>query len=193
MSTRSPQTAVTKSAVISVFLASLMVSVSIARQAVDALPANLQDGLVLHYAFDTDRGRAVTDLSSHGNHGRVHSGTYVATGRIGRAMSFDGEADYVEISPDPSTWTEVFTFSAWIKTSDRRGRWQSIISFEAMSYAVSVLPNGHVHYGWQAVKRGGRRHDRRSVRAMGVRGGHPRCGRPGAHLRERGNGKQSHM
>lgn len=155
MSTRSPQTAVTKSAVISVFLASLMVSVSIARQAVDALPANLQDGLVLHYAFDTDRGRAVTDLSSHGNHGRVHSGTYVATGRIGRAMSFDGEADYVEISPDPSTWTEVFTFSAWIKTSDRRGRWQSIISFEAMSYAVSVLPNGHVHYGWQAVKRGG--------------------------------------
>ena len=44
--------------------------------------------------------------------------------------------------------------AAWIKTSDRKTGWQTILSYEAGSHAVSVLPNGHLHYGWQEIKMG---------------------------------------
>ncbi len=112
------------------------------------------DRVVLHYSFDDDQGRRVTDCSGRGNHGQIRSGTYVSSGKVGRAMAFNGEGDYIDIGDHPDTQTEVFTLSTWIKTNDMRERWQSIVSFEAQSYAVSILPNGHVHYGWQNVKQG---------------------------------------
>lgn len=120
-----------------------------------AKPVNLQKGLVLYYSFDTNEGRKVTDLSGRGNHGKVRSGTYVSNGKIGRAMFFNGDGDYIDIRDDPNIQTDVFTLTTWIKTSNTRGVWQTIISFEEQSYAVSVLPNGHVHYGLQGIKRVG--------------------------------------
>lgn len=126
-----------------------------AESKVDTRLAKLQKGLVLYYSFDTDQGRNVTDLSGKGNHGKVRSGTYTSNGKIGKAMFFNGDGDYIDIGDDPNIQTEIFTFTAWIKTIDMSGVWQTIISFEELSHAVSVLPNGHIHYGWQAVKRGG--------------------------------------
>jgi len=120
----------------------------------DTKLATLQKGLVLYYSFDADQGRKVTDLSGKGNHGKVRSGTYTSNGKINRAMFFNGEGDYIDIGDDPNIQTEIFTFTAWIKTIDLSRVWQTILSFESQSYAVSVLPNGHVHYGWQRVKKG---------------------------------------
>jgi hypothetical protein len=122
-----------------------------------AQPDKLEPGLVLHYSFDTDKGRKVTDLSGMGNHGKVSSGTYVANGKIGKAMYFNGDGDYIDIGDDPSIQTDVFTLTAWIKTSDKSLKFKDrpILSFADLSCVVSVRPDGGVLYEVSREKIGG--------------------------------------
>jgi beta-lactamase regulating signal transducer with metallopeptidase domain/protocatechuate 3,4-dioxygenase beta subunit len=123
------------------------------------VPANLKEGLVLYYSFDNDKGRKVSDLSGKGNHGKVSSGTYVSNGKIGRAMYFDGDGDYIDIGDDSSIQTDVFTLTAWIKTSDTRPipqfKDRPILSFADLSYVVGVMPDGDVRYEVSREKLGG--------------------------------------
>jgi beta-lactamase regulating signal transducer with metallopeptidase domain/thiol-disulfide isomerase/thioredoxin/protocatechuate 3,4-dioxygenase beta subunit/Leucine-rich repeat (LRR) protein len=118
-------------------------------------PKDQPMGLVLYYSFDNDKGRKVTDLSGRGNHGKVRSGTYIANGKIGRAMYFNGDGDYIDIGDDPSIQTDVFTLAAWIKTNDTREDCQPILSFADLSYVVRVIANGNVLYGVSREKVGG--------------------------------------
>ena len=114
-----------------------------------AVPANLRRGLVLHYSFDADNGRIVTDLSGKGNHGRVHSGTYIPDGKIGGAMFFDVHGDIgdsIDIGADPSVQTDVFTLAAWIRTSFPLRASQTILGFGRSAFAVTVSSDGRIHY-----------------------------------------------
>lgn len=95
------------------------------------VPANLKEGLVLYYSFDNDDGRTVTDLSGRGNHGRVSSGAYVSNGKIGRAMSFNGDGDYIDVGPISSLAPEQ-TKSLWI----------NMHSFPQPSYAAYLIDEG---------------------------------------------------
>ncbi|UCE47160.1 MAG: LamG domain-containing protein, partial [Phycisphaerales bacterium] len=89
-------------------------------EASDALvlgtPALRGSGSVLYYSFDDSQGLLVTDKSGQGHHGNVHGASYESNGRIGGAMSFDGDDDYISTS-DISL--REFTFSAWVKTHTR--------------------------------------------------------------------------
>ena len=76
-------------------------------------PAPRRSGPVLHYSFNGSRGVVVTDESGQGHHGKVHGASYTSNGRVGGAMSFDGNDDCISTS-DISL--REFTFSAWVKT-----------------------------------------------------------------------------
>ncbi|MFC1497100.1 LamG-like jellyroll fold domain-containing protein [Verrucomicrobiota bacterium] len=78
------------------------------------------DGLVLHYTFDSDEGEIVTDQSGNGNIGIVTGATWTASGKIGGAMSFDGTNDFIKASDaDVLSFTDgagndkPFTVSVW--------------------------------------------------------------------------------
>ncbi|MHC4526296.1 MAG: HEAT repeat domain-containing protein [Planctomycetota bacterium] len=123
----------------------------------DDASANLKEGLVLYYSFNKDKDRKVTDLSGQGNHGRLSSGTYIADGKIGRAMYFNGDGDYIDIGDDSSIQSDVFTITAWIETSDTSLKFKDrpILSFADHSYVVSVRPDGGVLYEVSRQKVGG--------------------------------------
>jgi beta-lactamase regulating signal transducer with metallopeptidase domain/Leucine-rich repeat (LRR) protein len=133
-------------------------------------PASLERGLVLHYSFDAEEGRTVTDLSGKGNHGRVHSGTYTPDGKIGRAMFFDVHGDIgdsIDIGADPSIQTDVFTLAAWIRTSLPASVTQTILGFGRSAYAVTVSSDGRLHYGRIRIVSEGEREVRISMEGGG--------------------------
>jgi len=85
------------------------------RRAGAALPAALQDSLVLHYAFDRDEGDQTTDESAKKNQGAVRGPRFTPEGKSGGALAFDGVDDYVDVGNPPSLQlTANFTLSAWI-------------------------------------------------------------------------------
>jgi len=77
------------------------------------LSADLTDGLIAYYPFN---GNA-NDESGNGNHGTVYNGTTLTNDRFGNlncAYDFDGENDFIEITPQ-STVSSIgdFTISVW--------------------------------------------------------------------------------
>jgi len=60
--------------------------------------ADLDEGLVAHYEFEGN----TNDSSVQGNHGTEHGGVNYVTGKIGKAVKFDGIDDYVEVANSSS-------------------------------------------------------------------------------------------
>ena len=78
----------------------------------------LRDGLVAEYLF---RGNA-EDSSGQGRHGIVH-GASLAPDRFGNASAafrFDGEDDYIEVSPPPKLGSAAMSVSVWACFARRR-------------------------------------------------------------------------
>jgi hypothetical protein len=80
------------------------------------------NGLVGYWTFDgsdmdwSQASAEARDQSGQGNHGDVVGAT-VSRGKVGQALSFDGEDDYVYVSPDTSYKPSSFTIAVWIKTN----------------------------------------------------------------------------
>ena len=82
----------------------LIISVSVA-SAVD-----LERGLVAYYSFDDCSAK---DLSGNGNDGIIY-GAKCVDGKFGKALSFDGVNDYMEVPDSPSLdITDEITIEAW--------------------------------------------------------------------------------
>ncbi|MCK4811006.1 MAG: DUF11 domain-containing protein [Methanosarcinales archaeon] len=90
--------------------------------ALAGLPAGVQaqsdDGLVAEWHFDEGSGSVLVDSSGNGNDGVIHGATWVE-GKYGKALSFDGRDDYVEIPDDKSLkfGTGDFSYSLWFKAN----------------------------------------------------------------------------
>ena len=69
--------------------------------------------LVSHLRFDEGSGYIAYDTSGNGNDGTLHGNPLWVSGKIGDALDFDGNGDYVEI---PRIVQDDFTLAAWIKT-----------------------------------------------------------------------------
>ncbi|UCG58841.1 MAG: LamG domain-containing protein [Phycisphaerales bacterium] len=112
--------------------------------------------LVAWWKFDEAAGNTTAD-SAGTNVGTLYNmddAAWVA-GKFGGALDFDGMDDYVDVGSEPNIQTDMFTLTAWIRARETGQNWQTILGFERGSHAVSLLSNGHLHYGWQGVRRGG--------------------------------------
>jgi hypothetical protein len=88
---------------------------------------NLLNGLVLWLPMDEGSGTIAYDYSGYGNNGTLYSGSTVCSnppnsgcptwvdGMIGRAISFDGVDDYVNMSKSSSGYRE-YTLIGWFRT-----------------------------------------------------------------------------
>jgi hypothetical protein len=85
--------------------AGLVLSLGVSRAA-DAVPPELQRGLVLYFNFDRqEAGGAATDQSGHGNQGKVNGATWTAAGRKGGAYQFAPAENYISVPPRVSRST----------------------------------------------------------------------------------------
>jgi len=80
----------------------------------------LSYGLVGCWLFNESGGNIVYDLSGHGNHGTLGSGTVDycpawSIGKFGSALRFDGSNDYVNCGNDDSVKPNHITISVWLK------------------------------------------------------------------------------
>ncbi len=75
-------------------------------------------GLVGYWKFDEGSGTTATDSSGNGNTGTIYGATWV-DGKSGKALSFDGNDDYVvSTTVNFSTGSADRTISFWVKSSN---------------------------------------------------------------------------
>lgn len=83
--------------------------------------ASLRRGLVLHFAFDRNEGKRVSDQSGRGNHGVVEGAKWVAGGKSG-ALRLDGEGSSVRVAHRATLDTPgALSVFAWIKAGGLGG------------------------------------------------------------------------
>ncbi len=117
--------------------------------------------LVGWWEFDETSGTIASDSSGNGNHGALQGDPQWVTGKVGGALEFDGDGDYVDIggvgisgiaprtiagwarasTTDIPSWTTVFGFAP---DGDTDGTYYDIEVDDAGNYVVYVG-------GWQAV------------------------------------------
>jgi len=71
-----------------------------------------------YWSFDEGAGTTARDLSGRGNTGTLVNNPTWVEGRVGRALSFDGINDHVEIGDRPTLnfhGTQPFTIEAWVR------------------------------------------------------------------------------
>jgi len=96
-----------------------------------------QSGLVLYFSFEEGIGTTTKDLSGYNNNGILLDASTTnsdgntpplwTTGKIGRALIFDGTDDYVYVTHSPSLPVSTFTIVSWINLT-LNGRDQKILS-----------------------------------------------------------------
>ncbi|HVQ58803.1 MAG TPA: LamG-like jellyroll fold domain-containing protein [Solirubrobacterales bacterium] len=79
-------------------------------------------GLVLGYGFEETSGTTATDTSTAKNNGTLNGATGTPSGKFGRALSFDGTNDRVDV-PDANSLdlTNGMTLEAWVKPTTNGG------------------------------------------------------------------------
>lgn len=94
----------------SYFLVSLILPLNLASLAY----SDLKDGLVLYLPFDEGSGKVVRDLSGK-NHDGTINGAQWTNGKFGKALSFNGKDNFVEVPySDDFAITDGITLGAWV-------------------------------------------------------------------------------
>ncbi|MDD4062224.1 MAG: LamG domain-containing protein [Candidatus Pacebacteria bacterium] len=96
--------------------------------------SNITDGLVGHWKFDEGSGTTAYDASGNENHGTLFNGPTWVDGKMGEALDFDGDNDYIDLGDVkiPSNLTEV-SLGAWVKTPISSGH-HRVFSKEGVLY-----------------------------------------------------------
>lgn len=105
---------------------------------------DLEEALAI-WLFDEGEGEEVTDFSGHGNDGKAMMGPEWVDGKFGKALSFDGEDDYVEMNNPVNIDGNKHTISLWVNPGDaQKGDY------------VDILGNHHEpQSGFDIEQRGG--------------------------------------
>ncbi len=95
-----------------------------------AVPA----GLVAAYGFDEGAGSTTADQSGTGNTGTVANTTWSATGRFGKALSFNGSSSWVTVADAASLdLTTGMTLEAWVNPTTLNS-WNTVVLKEQPGY-----------------------------------------------------------
>jgi uncharacterized protein (TIGR03790 family) len=97
----------------------------------------LSNGLVGHWTFDESAGTVAVD-SVNNNHGTLFNGPLPVTGKIGKALSFDGGNDYAQVNHSPVLELGKngadFSVAYWMNLKQGfTGSWRSILHKGATS------------------------------------------------------------
>src|SRR5262245_55347075 len=86
--------------------------------------------LVVNLPLDQTNGTTAPDRSGNGNNGTLQNGASWTTGRLNRAVSFDGIDDTILIADTPSLDqpSTGITVSAWIYRGTNENRWVGVVS-----------------------------------------------------------------
>jgi hypothetical protein len=111
-------------------------------------------GPVAAYGFEETTGTTTEDSSGLGNTGTLSNATRVATGRFGRALSFNGTNAWVTVADSASLdLTNAMTIEAWINPT-AASEWDTLVMKESatgLAYALYVIdqarPAGYVRVG----------------------------------------------
>jgi hypothetical protein len=104
-------------------------------------------GLVAAYGFEEASGTAVSDSSGLGNVGTIAGATRVATGRFGKALSFDGVNDVVTVFDSDSLDISVgMTLEAWVNPRSL-GQFSTILMKEQFNDVAYVLYANTQYFG----------------------------------------------
>ena len=87
--------------------------------------------LVGYWKFEEGSGTIVADSSGYGNNGNTYGPSWV-DGKIGKALNFDGNDDYVDFGNSNSLNTTSITVSFWLNLAsdpncDSNNNWRSLI------------------------------------------------------------------
>src|SRR5262245_57180055 len=90
--------------------------------------ASATQGLVAAFGFDEGSGRTVTDASGNGNTGTIADATWVASGKYGKALQFNGTSALVTV-PDAASLhlSGGMTLEAWVNPSAVSADWRDVI------------------------------------------------------------------
>jgi glycopeptide antibiotics resistance protein len=111
--------------------------------------------LVAAYNFDEAAGTILTDVSSHGNTGRVPEGARWTEGRYRGALAFQGLGDVVIVPHSASlALTDALTLEAWINPTTASRGWRAVLQKEFDAYfllagsrAGALRPVGGATFG----------------------------------------------
>ncbi len=100
-------------------------------------------GLIASYGFNEGSGTTTADVSGKGHVGTVSGATWTATGKNGKALSFNGTSSYVSVADaNDLDLTTGMTLEAWVRPSTLSG-WNTVVMKEgtATSLAYSLYAN----------------------------------------------------
>ncbi|UCE46942.1 MAG: LamG domain-containing protein, partial [Phycisphaerales bacterium] len=85
--------------------------------------------LIGYWKLDETTGFTAQDASGNGNDGTLNGDPQWVAGRLGGALEFDGDGDYVDIGNDPIfNVTGDITVACWIKVNQFTVGWQAIFT-----------------------------------------------------------------
>lgn len=101
-------------------------------------------GLVAAYGFEEGAGtRAVDSSPAAANPGTLAGAARSSAGRFGRALSFDGVDDRVDVKDSGSLdLTSAMTLEAWVKPSVTKGEWRTLVIKERRAGLAYALYSG---------------------------------------------------
>jgi hypothetical protein len=120
---------------------------------------NLKDygnfsSLIMWLTFDEGSGNIVYDYSGNKNNGTMYSGTIVCdetdtcplwvSGIFGKALSFDGVDDWIEILNSDLLNPSLITVSLWVNVKSFSN--SILLSKDYSSYQISMDSNGYVQF-----------------------------------------------
>ena len=121
------------------------------------------------WLFDGNVDETVKDASGNGHDGQVFGKPKVVDGKFGKALSFSGAGDKIEIPHDDVFTTPTFTLMAWVNVEDLATGWRMIVGKDAWpdrNYAMFIHQNNgrlHCAFGTPALQDRGNFNSKRLI------------------------------
>jgi hypothetical protein len=101
------------------------------------------------WLFNEIKDKSIADLSGNGNDGILQGNPKLADGKFGKALRFDGSADYVNCgNKDTLVMTKTITVQFYFRTEKKMSVFedrQAVVGKHYLEYEVGIYPAGAIH------------------------------------------------
>lgn len=116
----------------------------------------IEEGLLLHYSFDTIEDKSIPDISGNNNHGSIYGLAAQTGGWSGNALEFPEVGDYALLPDNINAGLNDFSIAVWVKGNASWSTWSRIFDFgRGTTHYMFLTPsagNGATRF---AIKNGG--------------------------------------